>query len=246
MKEIMKTHLITILCVISLIVLFLPFVTVTVEMEIMGISSGESQSLSGFTAATYGITGLVLIVGPILLIAMNYIKQLGKYKGLLAIAVPIICIIFCIIVIIQAKSLAVKAMGGDFGYNIKISPAIGSILALLSYIGTAVAGAMTYHNFTLDQVGLERLKQEGAQLLQSAKTSVTETAQNVSEAIQNADKSDASTGASGIKPTAKKQVNFNRMDEALTMIEKMSKMKDEGILTEDEFTEKKRQLLSEI
>lgn len=262
MKDIIKTHVLTILCVISIVAMFLPFAIISVDMEVMGVSSGASSSVTGFTAAKEGIWGFALIIGPVLLIAMNYVNQLGKYKGLLAIAVPVICIAVGIIVMIQAKSIGAKAMGyssgGMVNVDIKTSLGIGCIIAMLSYIGTAVAGAVTYHNFTLDKAGLERMKQEGTQFLQSARTSITETAQNVSVAVQSAaSKAETTTDApepetkstadtSKARPVTKKQTNLNRTEEVLTMIEKLSQMKDAGILTEEEFSEKKKQLLSEI
>lgn len=254
MKEILKAHLLTILCAISLVAMFLPFATVSVNMEIAGTSAGSSQSLTGFAAAQEGILGYILIIGPVLLIAMNYVKQLEKYKSLLAIAIPAICIIVCIVVMLQAKSLAVKTMGyasdGTFGMDVKTSLAIGSILAMLSYIGTAVVGATTYHNLTLNKEGLNRLKQEGTQFLQSAQSSLTEAAQNVSEAAQTVSakvgEAKVHIDAPEAKPAVRKSVNLSRTDEVLAMIEKLSKMKDAGILTEEEFSEKKQQLLSEI
>lgn len=264
MKDILKKHLLTILCVISIVAMFLPFMTATAKMSVLGSSSEASQSMTGFSIAQEGFLGYLLLVGPVLLIAMNYIKQLEKYKSLLAIAVPVLCFIVCIIVIVQAKSYAVKAMGysggGSFGMELKYSLGVGSILALLSYIGTAVVGAVTYHNLNLknisfDRDSLERLKQEGKQMMQSVQGSISQAAHAVSDSVQNAaartEPSEAQ--ADGVmpvktetKPTPKKTVNLNHTEEILAMIEKLSKMKDAGILTEEEFTEKKHQLLSEI
>lgn len=263
MKDILKKHLLTILCIVSIVAMFLPFMSAAVKMEVLGSSSEASQSMTGFSAAQEGFLGYLLLVGPVVLIAMNYIKQLEKYKGLLAIVVPAVCFIVCIIVMIQAKGYTVKAMGyggdGSFGVEVKFSPGFGSILALLSYIGEAVVGAVTYHDFNLknisfDKDSLERLKQEGKQMMQSVQGSISQAAQAVSDSVQSAARTEPSAGqvdGAGLvrteaKPAPKKAVNLNRTEEILAMIEKLSKMKDSGILTEEEFTEKKHQLLSEI
>ena len=49
--------------------------------------------------------------------------------------------------------------------------------------------------------------------------------------------------AAPVKPAP---VNMNRADEVLALIERLAKMKESGILTEEEFTEKKQALLKEI
>ena len=264
MKDILKKHLLTILCIVSIVAMFLPFMSAAVKMEVLGSSSEASQSMTGFSAAQEGFLGYLLLIGPVLLIAMNYIKQLEKYKGLLAIAVPAVCFIVCIIVIVQTKSYTVKAMGyggdGSFDVEIKYSLGFGGILALLSYIGEAIVGAVTYHNFNLknisfDKDSIQRLKQEGKQMMQSVQGSICQAAHAVSDSVQNAtarpepsvDQTDGVVPVRAeTKPAPKKAVNLNHTEEILAMIEKLSKMKDAGILTEEEFTEKKHQLLSEI
>lgn len=145
-----------------------------------------------------------------------------------------------------------------FGTSIKVKIGFGAILALLSYVGTAVAGAVTYHNYTLDKNGLNRLRQESSQLLQSAQQKISEVAQNAqnSEQTQPTSVQTPSTDIQATpmnatppvkaKPVAKKPTNLSRTDEVLAMIEKLSKMKEAGVLTEEEFNEKKKQMLSEI
>lgn len=110
-------------------------------------------------------------------------------------------------------------------------------------------------NISFDKDSLERLKQEGKQMMQSVQGSISQAAQTVSDSVQNAAaRTEPSAGQvdgagpvrTEAKPAPKKAVNMNRTEEILAMIEKLSKMKDAGILTEEEFAEKKHQLLSEI
>jgi len=252
MKELVKAHSLSILCAIALVAMFLPFASVSFSMEIAGTSAGDSQTMSGFAAMQEQVTGFALVIGPVLLVAMNYVKQLEKYKGLLAIVIPVVCIAVCIGMLMQVKEIAVNTMGGGaggFGMELKTNIGIGSIIALLSYVGMIVYGGVTYHNLTLDRAGLEKLKQDSTQFLQTAQQKLSETTQNVSDAVQsaanNADAAKVHTETPSSKPAARK-LNMNRTEEVLEMIEKLSKMKDAGILSEEEFTEKKKQLLSEI
>lgn len=260
MNDVLKRHLLTICCAVSIIALFLPFASCNIEMNILGESGADSQSMSGFIVMQEYSLAYVLLAGPILLIAMNYIKQLDQHKALLSIAVPAICLIACVVTFLSVKSIYASSIGvsEDFGVNIKIKIGFGAILAILSYIGTAVGGAVTYHNYTLDKNGLERLRQESSQLLQSAQQKISEVAQNAqnSEQAQPTGVQTPSTSAQATstnvtppikaKPIAKKPTNLSRTDEVLAMIEKLSKMKEAGVLTEEEFNEKKKQMLSEI
>lgn len=252
-KSLLKRHILTILCVIALLVLFLPFFSVTSEMEIMGQSSVSKATITGFNAVTKTFLGWALIIGPILLVVMNYVKQLEKRKGLLAIAVPIVCLVFEIITFFQAKSVSVSATGGDgmASMDVKTVLGIGFFALILVYLGMIVAGAVLYHNFTLDKAGLERLKTEGADLLgggigklKESGTNIINSASDKISNIQLKQNSD-STNEETQKPS-KKSVNHNKIQETLSLIEKLASMKESGVLTEEEFTEKKKELLEEI
>lgn len=249
-KELLKQHILTILCAMALIALFLPFFSVTAEMEILGHSSSSSASTTGFNAIGHAFLGYGLIIGPVLLVAMNYIKQLEKHKGLLAIIVPIVCIVIEIITFFQAKGVSASASGGGGMVNseVKATLGIGFFALILIYLGMIVAGAVLYHNFTLDKDGLERLKADGADLLGNSFEKIKENSTNIissaSEKISNIQLNSSELDAT--ERTQKKNINHNKIQEILTLIEKLASMKDSGILTEEEFTAKKQELLEEI
>lgn len=251
-KELLKQHILTILCATALIVLFLPFLSVTAEMEIFGQSSSSSATTTGFDAIKQAFLGWGLVIGPILLVGMNYIKQLEKYKGLLAIIVPIICLVIEVITFFQAKGASVSASGGNgmASAEIKATLGIGFFTLILIYLGMIVAGAVIYHNFTLDKAGLERLKAEGADLLGDGLNKIKEGSSNIinsaSEKISNMQSNPTTTTNNDTQKTVKKNINHNKMQETLNLIEKLATMKDNGILTEEEFTTKKQELLEEI
>lgn len=242
MKDIIKQHGIIILCAISIAVLLLPLATVVASIDVMGTTTNSEVSVTGFSALGESIFGYFLIIGPAVLIAMNYVKALGKYKGILAIAVPIVCLIALVIVVIQAKSAGnVNASNEYASAEVSLSVGIGAILAGLCYIATAIVGAITYHDFNLEKAGLGKLKESGSELLNSMQEKFSQGAQTVSGGEES-----AAPATEVKKSVAKKSENLNCIDEILALIEKLSKMKDSGILTEEEFSEKKKQLLGEI
>ena len=251
MKEMIKKNIITVLCVISIVVLALPLIKVSVSMDIMGYGGESEQSVTGFSALKASFLGIVLFVGPILLVAMNYIKQLDPHKKQLAIAVPAICLIALIIVILQAKSYLVNVSGGGEGFSVDVeySIGLGAILAALSYIATAIAGAVTYHGLTLDKAGLEQLKNSSAALLsnvQETAAHAVESATHAAETVKASVEGAVQNTAPSNPAPAKKSANIHRTEEILSLIQKLAAMKDSGVLTEEEFSEKKKALLDEI
>lgn len=253
-KELLKQHTLTILCIAALVALFLPFFSVTEEMEILGQSSSSSATTSGFNAIKEAFLGWGLILGPVLLVATNYVKQLEKYKGLLAIIVPIICIVIELITYFLAKSARLEVIGGNgmVSAETEVSFGIGFFLLIIVYLGMVVVGAVLYHNFTLDKAGLERLKTEGSELFSDGFSRVKqggekmiETASKTISTIHSDATSDSSQKTDTLKPT-RKSVDRNKSEEILRLIEKLASMKESGILTEEEFSAKKEELLKEI
>ena len=250
-KQLLRQHILTVLSIVALVALFLPFFSVTAEMEVLGQSSSSAASTTVFEAINKVLLGWALVLGPVLLIAMNYVKSLEKHKGLLAIIVPILCLAIEIITFFQAKGASVTASGGNgmVSAEIKVSLGIGFFVLILVYVGIMVAGAVLYHNFTLDKAGLERLKAEGADFLGNGLNKIKEGGTNI---INSAGEQIANMqGGSGVanddsQKTVKKSINHNKTQEILTLIEKLASMKDSGILTEVEFATKKKELLEEI
>ena len=245
-KAIIKKNGITVLCALSILALFLPFAKLSTTVEIFGGASTQSDTVNGFAAVTDGTLGWGLIIGPALLIAMNYIRQLGKYKGLLAVAVPVICLILAIVNVMNAKNLAMDASGGDtFSAKVSIAVGIGAILYVLCSVGTVILGLILYHDFTLDKAGLERLKGNSAELLTGVQEKVAQTMESAKTSIgEMTENMERKSEIPGGKPS--KGLNPKKTEEILALIEKLASMKEAGILTEEEFSEKKKQLLEEL
>lgn len=168
--EFVKKNIIAILCVISLVALVFTWgeftTTASVDVEGFESSSSGSQSFGGFTAAMSTIFGYLLIIGPVALIAMNYVKQLEEKKGLLAIAVPVLCIVAWILVVMGADSIAAAGSAAAAGASVKteVSLSFGAYLALISYIATGIAGALTFHG-----AKVKALKEKGESFVKKSK-----------------------------------------------------------------------------
>ena len=168
--EFVKKNIIAILCVISLVTLLFTWgeFTTTASVDVAGFeaSSSASQSFGGFTAALNTIFGYLLIIGPVALIAMNYVKQLEEKKGLLAIAVPVICIVAWIFVIINADGIAAAGSAAAAGGSVEteVSFSIWAYLALASYIATGIAGALTFHG-----AKVKALREKGESFVKKSK-----------------------------------------------------------------------------
>jgi hypothetical protein len=185
---------------------------------------------------------------------MNYVKQLEKYKGVLAIIVPIVCIISLIIVLLTAKSFSPSASANEYASaEVDLKVGIGAILLLISYIATVVAGAVTYHSFTLDKAGIDKLKAEATGLIDATQNKISGVIQDISNHSETPNRTSEHQNRTALSnpiaisvPLHKKPNNLNRIDEILSLIERLAQMKDAGVLTEEEFLNKKQKLLEEI
>lgn len=245
-----KKNMIAIFAALAIGALFLPLLSVStsVESEFAAAAATSSRSVSGFSAVTQGIFGYLLLIGPALLIAMNYIKQLDKYKGLLAVAVPAGCLVVLVIVYMQAKDAA-GAANVDSAFvssTAEVSMGFGLFLTAIAHVATAVAGAVTYHGLKLDKTLLDQIKNGSTELLENVKSGGAELLDSAKQAAQNVKSDSSAVPAAGSAPAAKKSRNIQRTDEILALIRKLAAMKDEGILTEEEFAAQKSQLLSEL
>ncbi len=158
-NEFVRKNALALCAVLSIIFAFLPFIKFTITG---GYSEDEIVSLSGIDAifgASGSIISSLMFLGPILLIALNYIAQLKPYRRIISIAVPAVSIIFEIISFAHVKSAFMALQAGadaanelleEFGAGsetIKISSSmqIGFVLILISYILTAIVGYLTYY-----------------------------------------------------------------------------------------------------
>ena len=151
-NEFIRKNAMAICALISLVLTFLPF---------FGFSAGaegyeEKVTVTGITALfgeNRAIISLTLFIGPILIIIMNYINALKPYRRIIALLVPLLCIIFEIFTAVALRSVCMNSMGiadstaGAFGGSIDYDTSllIGFWFILLSYILTGIIGFITYY-----------------------------------------------------------------------------------------------------
>lgn len=190
-KEFIIKNLITICCIASIVLLFLPFgKMVSTSKNFLG-SESFSKSISGFDIiiGEYAtVLAWILLICPIVLIAMNYIKKLDKYKSLLAIILPIISIITIICLLIFAGGGTQVSYTGA-SLSIKLVPHIGFFLLIISYIGTFIAGAITFHGLKFNKDSItefgEKIKNQSAESVKGLSQKVAESAEHISQNIKN-------------------------------------------------------------
>lgn len=258
-KEFILKNLITFCCVASVILLFLPFANATVEMESSFIDASSSTSVSGFNTivgSNATLIAWIMLISPIVLVAMNYIKQLDKYKSILAIILPVLSIISAIITLFTTGG---SATGEGASASVKLTPNIGFFLVIVAYIGTFIAGAITFYGLKLSKEGIaefgNKLKEEGLSSMESVKDLGNKASEKVSNMSSNIKHTERNTTENNVNVTSSndvsvqkpvKKTNLNQMTDVLELIKQLSEMKEQGILTEEEFAEKKKELLSQI
>lgn len=186
-NEFVKKNLLAVCAALSVLAMFLPFAKFTAS----GGGSDSAVSVSGFTSifGEYGsIISIVLLLGPVALVVMNYIRQLERYKLTLSVAVPGICLLFELITYfmvsgaMNAESGAASDIAGSLGISVSsdVRPQIGFFVLILIYIITAAAGLITYHGYTLDKDGIEKLKKGGAGITETVSKRAESTANKLS------------------------------------------------------------------
>lgn len=151
-NEFIRKNAMAICALISLVLTFLPFFGFFAGAE----GYEEKVTVTGITAL-FGenrtIISLTLFIGPILIIIMNYINALKPYRRIIALLVPLLCIIFEIFTAVALRSICMNYMGiadstaGAFGGSVDYDTSllIGFWFILLSYILTAIIGFITYY-----------------------------------------------------------------------------------------------------
>lgn len=109
MEKTLKKHAPAILCIIAVLALALPLITITAEAY--GVS--DESTLTGFDAIDNSSMTYFLIALPIVLGVSEYIEALKKYQPLLKKIIPILGIVMLILVISNCKSYAGDYWGVD-------------------------------------------------------------------------------------------------------------------------------------
>lgn len=250
MKTFIQKHLPAILCAIAIVTMFLPFATFTYSSEWI---DDVSQSINGFSAMQNSVWGYILLLGPAVLIAVNYVKQLSAYQRICAYIIPAVCLLTLILMVILLMSgaLSIAGISDMLEIDTRISVGFGAVLAALCYIGLEIYGVLGYQkapdgqtaSVSADWSDLKNkavaLSQKGLDKISSAAANLSQPSQPVSS--QPVPPASQPVSSQPVPPTAPEAV-----EDILLLLERLAKMKEAGVLTEEEFAEKKQKLLERI
>lgn len=253
-KEFILKNLITICCAASVLLLFLPFADVSLAIESSFIDTSGSAAISGFdTIKGDSSTAIawLMIICPAILVAMNYIRQLDKYKSILAIILPVVSLAAEIATIfVLSSKVNANGMNEIASASVKLTPKIGFFLLIAAYVGTFIAGAMTFYGLKLNKEGIaefgSKLKEQGLSGLEAVRDLGQNTADSA-QSVQQPDNKSAAQNTAGNSPQKQtRKTNLSQASELLGLINQMAAMKDSGIITDEEFSSKKKELLAQI
>ena len=263
-KEFVLKNLTGILCAISIIAMFLPFISVEVSVSasVGGFSAsadGGATTLNGFALTTEGgLFGILLDLCIVIIIASTYVPQLKQYRKFVLAGSAILGIICLMIVpanIAGALSAAGGAAGGMVKVDTKFTMLIGFWIILLCYIAVLAVAVIQFFglkgNKVFDMVNAENSGEGSATAPQFnfSADRLKEMAQNAAGNISNAAssvKDKVSGGGSEGGEASARPAKKENPEVIMKQIKELHEMKEMGILTEEEFAEKKKEYLAKM
>ena len=264
-----------IICAVIILALFLPFMSVKAEVSVGGFGGGSAdQSMNGFSLVTDGgIFGFAFILCLVAVAASCYIPQLKPFRKIIS-AIGSVAGIVCLFIAPGSAASAVNAAAGGatagtgVSAKVELNYLIGfwiilmlmlaliamSVIQFLGLKGNKVFDAV---NSVEDENGTTgvSLPSINADGIKSAIGSVN--ADSIKNMAQNAAGSIA--GAAGNLKDKASQVAANMQNHSSTasakkedpkaimeQIKQLHEMKENGILTEEEFAEKKKEFLERL
>lgn len=150
-----RNNIMTICAVCAIVLLFLPFAGYSAVATAEGASMQSNVvRVSGFetmfgvkeirVGLNHSVFGFLLLIVPVLIAGLNYIKPLKPYQKWIAVGAPLLGIIAEIITLFDVGKLFTGgAMAMDA--KVKTSPGIGFILILVVYILMIAVGLILHH-----------------------------------------------------------------------------------------------------
>jgi len=145
-KAFFKKHLLTICSAVTFIFFFLPFISVGISM--MGQSFSESVNVFDFLFDDFSIFAWLAFLSLAGLVAINYVKQLEKYKKLLTVVLPAVGLISTIILYLTETS--------DIPSQY-VSIGVGFFFILIGFIACFVVGTMSTRGLEFNKEGFSQL-----------------------------------------------------------------------------------------
>ncbi len=279
-KEFILKNLMTIICGITIIALFFPFIGVSADVGVGGFSANTGDvTFIGYTIISEGgFLGILMELCITLIILSAYLPQLKPYRKIACAASSVIGFI-CLFIVpnLIAKSINSES-GGGVEVKAHISYKFGFWLMLICYValiamsviqffglkGNKVFDAINQGNDVEDGSSTANFKETAQNLIGNAANAVgslkdkfaNSTAQNTAV---------TQTAATSVQPQPVQTIPVQTVqphpaqtvpvqqipqkgnpEETMKHIKELFEMKEAGILTEEEFNEKKQEFLKKI
>lgn len=269
-KKIMK-YVPTVLCILMLISLLLPFVSVGASMSIMGVSGSSETSANGFALISDGsFLAILLPLMPIIIIVSNYISSLAAYKKYICLGCSAFTILWLLIIPKLVSSTSASAEGASV--DISVNHLIGfwimlvcaillTFLYLIPFINKSNNAFLSKLNPFPDDIAEENItnniennnetdsdKKINIPQVNIDKDKITGFAKNMADTISEQGKNIVNKATEQAKtnnaPISK--VKKGNPEEIMEQLKKLNELKESGILTEEEFTAKKQEMLERM
>lgn len=191
-KEFILKNLMTILCGITIIALFMPFIGVDATVSAGGFSasSGEETFIGYAIISEGGFLGILMELCVALIIASAYLPQLKQYRKILCAASSVIGLI-CLFIVpaSMGKSISAAGGGGDVSAKVNISYKLGFWIMLICYIALIAMSIIQFlglkGNKVFDAINLDGNSDEPVETGAAAEK-LKSMAQNIAGSASNA------------------------------------------------------------
>lgn len=257
-------NLSAVFCIIFYIALLLPFAKVGLgASEAHILVNDYSTTFKGIQLLTDGsIFGIILIILPLIILLATYLPQLEQYKKIVCLISSIATVL---LVITCSFNLDTAEMNLGDGYSIETHRKIGFwIMLVCGLVLTAISvipfikGETTNQTETIDdEKVLEQTAIEEKTLPQINfdQDKITGFAKNMANTIGEQGRNIANKTTEQVKNVADNiqtnhtinaKVRNEKPEEIMEQLRKLNELKETGILTEEEFTTKKQEMLERI
>ena len=266
-KEFIIKNLMTIICGIIVISLFMPFIGASASVNVGGFGADTGETtVNGFSIVTQGgFFGILILLCLVLIVLSAYVPQLKQYRKIVCAAASVIGLI-CTLIVPGMLSKSASASGGgvDASVKVSISHKIGFWIMLICFIALIAMSVIQFlglkGNKVFDAINQNAelnnvpAGENNGNIMQNITSGAANAVGNIKEKFASHSAGNAQPSGQAVQPTLQAQtaqsaqVNLpqGNPEESMKRIKELFEMKEAGILTEEEFDDKKKELLKNI
>lgn len=268
-KEKVLKFIPTILCILMLVSLILPFVSFGANVSILGATASSETSLNGFELISEGsFLAILLPLMPILIMVATYIKSLAPYKKYICLGASAFTIIWLFIVPKISGGASSEGVSVDYntsylvGFWIMLICAIAlTFLYLIPFINKNNNPILLKLNpFADEPISNSNETDDNSKInipqINVDKDKIAGFAKNMADTISEQGKNivtKATEQAKNVVDNVSTKSNIGSQntrkenpEEIMELLKKLNELKESGILTDEEFTAKKQEMLERM